>query len=351
MGSDALVITELTGKWDYIVPTLSSPASGTDANGHEYPTRLIVTSPNVDYIPDITKDGQNVRVRSNGRYGLADFSLSPQWYFEGTYYLPYMRKRLENLENHELGKIWYDLKMEDFILEKGGLFSGLGRIRQELADEFITLRKSLAAKIKLLQTDTRFSGVDRAELLYAKQAMQFSSIILQCAPQTFELTLLTVTGFQRHYLEALACYEYLTIYWDMECDDDGENLDPVAANTSLMGAFTTSSEVAEQLYRQKVPVWFVRVPAHIPLTISIVSHIHPTPPIHINFKLLPDSHAVYTGHASAIRNRACQALKVGNIRLGHRAYTVQPGDFNAQFVADSKSLLLIREKKKTSSLS
>ncbi|KAH9485338.1 hypothetical protein JR316_0002246 [Psilocybe cubensis] len=44
---------------------------------------------------------------------------------------------------------------------------------------------------------------------------------------------------------------------------------------------------------------------------------------------MPGANVVFKGDASAIRNRACQALKVGNVRLGHSAYMSHPGEFAA----------------------
>lgn len=341
MGGDALVIAEFFNHWGYIVPSLPIPESGTDPNGRPIPTHYIVTSPNMGFIPDITKGRFNVQVYEDGRYGLADFTICPQWYFQGTYYLPYVRRRPENLQDHELALIWYDLKTSDFVVEKGGLFANLGRVKPELVDKLIVLRRSLAAKIKLLESDTRFSGVERAELLYSKQAMQFASIILQCAPQSFELTLLTLTGFQRHFLEALACYEYLTIYRDLDCSDIDQGDCSIGADNSLIGTFTSSLEIAEKMYRQRVPVWLVRPPAHVLTTTTIVAHIYPQLIENLKPNFLPNSQPVYKGHASAVRNRACQALKVGNIQLGHGAYTVQPGDFNGQFVPEGMYISLV----------
>lgn len=335
MGGDALVIAEFHQHWDYRVPSLSFAPDGIDRDNHPYPQHFIVTSPNMDTIPDISKGRISVQVHADGRFGLDDFMLCPQWYFEETYYLPYIRRRPENLLHHDLAMIWYDLKKSDFVWERGGIISDLGRIRPDLANEFISLRKSLATKIKVLETDPRFSAIERRELMYAKQAMTFASIILQCAPQTFELTLLTVTGFQRHFLEALACYDYLTTYRDMDCSDIPDHNDPIGADTSIMGTFMASLELAEIMYRKRVPVWLVRPPSLLPSSISIVSIVSPTPLKDFNSKLLPDSQPVYHGHASAIRNRACQALKIGNMSVGHGAYAAQPGNYNPPILPES----------------
>lgn len=328
-GGDALCISEVHQSWNYRIPGLEIPVSGKDDSGHDIPTHYFITTPNMTFIPETSLDRFGVRVRADGRYTEADFTLSPQWYFEGTYYLPYIRRKpTSNLESHPYRHIWYDLHLRDFVFERGSLIPNLGRIDQSIAQEFIALRKELAAKIRQLEISTTFTGIELAELRYANEGMLFASVILTCAPQTFNLTLLTVTGFQRFFLEALACYEYLTIYRNRPLLHDDK---PCDLESGLMGCFTPNLDLVEKFYRQGIPVWLVRPPAHIPSDINIdMNPLRVRPPMELDF--MSDSQDIFSGHASAIRNRACQALKLGNIKLGHGAYIPHPGDFNSQYI-------------------
>src|SRR6267143_636214 len=86
------------------------------------PTGLFMTSPNMDFIPSISHDNNQVWIRQNGRYIVHDFTLYPQWYFEGTYYMPFVFRRpsVDALDAHEYALAWYDLKQQDFQREGRG---------------------------------------------------------------------------------------------------------------------------------------------------------------------------------------------------------------------------------------
>jgi hypothetical protein len=62
-----------------------------------------ITSPNIDFIPSNRYDNNNVWIRHNERYYIHDFTLYSQWYFEGTYYLPFVLRRplAHTLDIHE----------------------------------------------------------------------------------------------------------------------------------------------------------------------------------------------------------------------------------------------------------
>jgi len=67
----------------------------------------------MDYVPDFTHDRRDVWIAENGRYFVHDFTLYPQWYFEGTYYMPFVTRRPndEDLEGHEYALAWYDIRL------------------------------------------------------------------------------------------------------------------------------------------------------------------------------------------------------------------------------------------------
>ncbi|KAF8961246.1 hypothetical protein BDZ97DRAFT_1588305, partial [Flammula alnicola] len=87
--------------------------------------------------------------------------------------------------------------------------------------------------------------------------------------------LLTLTSFQRHFLECLACFEYITIYKQRPLNDSGE---PHPLNKGLIGAVTCHLEIANQLYYMGVPVWLVRPPGAIPYDMNIGAQCYPRDP-------------------------------------------------------------------------
>lgn len=285
------------------------------------------------YIPHIMSDRMEVWVRADGRYAECDFTTGPQLYFEGTYYLPYVRKQpTRDFATDPYRLAWYDLVKDDFVEESGSIVGHLGRLRKPLVEDLIVMRKDLQKKIVDLEVSHQFSALEMRELIYAKEGMLFASVILDCAPQPYNLTLLTLRGFQRYFLEALACYEYLTVYRDqpyIESNPD-DPMDPISPH-HIMGCFTSHLDLAEKFYRKGVPVWLVRTPADISRDMIIIG-CRPTSELKLERRCMAYSQPVFKGHASALRNRACQSLKLGNIVLSHSAYVPPIGDFNAQYI-------------------
>ena len=171
-----------------------------------------------------------------------------------------------------------------------------------------------------------YSSNDFVDLLHCATGMLFASVALSCAPQSWNLTLLTVTSFQRYFLEALACFDYLRFFKRMIYDS--ETAPPV--RNDLVGALTHQFEVAHNLYMQGVPVWLVRRPQAFPASIILKSAGFPGVPSHMVSELMEGVAPVFNGPAGVDRNRASQALRAGNIRLGHSAYsTYQPNPYYA----------------------
>lgn len=309
----------------YYVPGLPRPQSGIDNNGLPIPVAFIILLPNMYEIPDLSKDSKFVYVREDGRFALGDFTLSPQWLFVSTDYLPYIRRKPKtSLDTHPFGEIWYNLTPRDFVYEKGSTDSKIGQISTKFSDKFLLLCNSLRKKVDKLLLENHFERLEITNLCYSTESMHFAAIILQCAPQTFQMTLLTVTGFQRHYLEVLACYDYLTIY-RMKAPSS----EPVV-DTTLMGTITFLLESAQSLFSKGIPVWLVRPPQEFSPSTHIFMSVCPRNPDRIIKSAMVNLCPIYRGDASALRNRACQALKIGNVQHGHTSNTLLPGDFNIQ---------------------
>ena len=108
--ADALVYAEVRGL-HYFIPDFPKADEGEDEHGRPKPRRPIISSPNCEWLPDLSCDEQLIRARKDGRFYTGDFTLWPQWYFPATPYLPYVRARPapEQLESHEYKLAWYDL--------------------------------------------------------------------------------------------------------------------------------------------------------------------------------------------------------------------------------------------------
>jgi hypothetical protein len=280
----------------------------------------------MDYIPDFTRDYLDVWIREDGRYFVHDFTLYPQWYFEGTYYMPFVTRRPsdEDLEGHEYALAWYDIRDRDFCRE-GEAGAQVGRLRKDLVAGFTAMRKALSVKVDELVGRGDLQEFQLREMLHSKRGMHFAQVALDCAPQDYLMTLLTTTSFQRHFLETLACYTYFTKYYPRTLSNIFTN-HPV--DLSLMGTITSSLDVAIQLNQLGVPVWLVRPPEAISKTMNVESHVF-NRTIDLSRlvpRVYPGTVCVFSGRPSAVRNRVCQALRLKNIQIPHSAYEMQPGD-------------------------
>ena len=278
----------------------------------------------MSWAPNMAKDELFIRVRRDGRFYTADFTLVPQLYFGNTYYLPYVLRKppTEELTKHEHRLLWYDLDREkDFVLEPGS--SSLGRLRKDLVNAVLDLRRSHSSKIKKFKQESPQYQSQIQEMLYSETGMLFAAVALDCAPQTFPLTLLTFTSFQRHFLESLACYDYFTKWHARPVTEEK----PRDVDTSIMGAITPDPEVAISFFMQGVPVWLVRPPSHIFPAMQIADpSCTPSLPPGLVTELLPGGGPIYGEGPSAFRNRACQAFRSRNICLGHSANTPRPAE-------------------------
>lgn len=283
-----------------------------------------VTSPNAaNVIPDlITEDEQAVTTRMDGRFHAADPTLFPQWYFTETYHLPFVRSKPKSADliAHPLRLLWYNMNESDFIPEPGTLIGGYGRLNPQTSAQFTALRKELSTKIDDLVATTELRRNEYQEMVHCQRAMQFASIALEIAPQAYFLTVLAVTCFQRLYLEALACYEYHTVWMERRKTSMRHAID-----TAIMGAFTCNVMQAEEFLQLGVPVWVFRHCATITKSTKIGLRVHPTIPEGCVKTVYPSLECIFIGHPSAIRNRACQRLRLQHVRLGHSVHNLSLG--------------------------
>ncbi len=286
---------------------------------------LFVTSPNAPFIPNlIGRDSSAVTIYEDGRFGPADFSIFPQWYFPSTYYLPFVRRKpdADALASHPYRLIWYDMAPADFVAEPGSLITGYGRLNSNITAELTRLRVELRKKVDVLIHERHMSDVQARELRYCSRALQYSSITLETAPQNYLFTVLNLTSFQRLFLETLACYEYFTV-WDQR----KTSLDRLPVDTSIMGAFTCNPEQAEEFNQIGVPVWVVRHCSQLTTKMMKVGvPVFARDPEGSVFTPHREAGTVFTGHPSAVRNRVCQGLRMSQVKLGHAAYEQQPGE-------------------------
>lgn len=302
-GGDALAITELFQ--GYVPSELQSV--GPLPDGRERPTYFIVTSPNMQWIPHIKYGSRHVAAQIDGRFYTEDFTLWPQWYFESTPHLPFIRTKPDSLESHTLAQIWWNMTEADFVPEEGSLFDGIGRLRSSIGAELKQLYNKLETKANKFATTVH--NLVCMPMFIAMRSTKSAGVVLRTSPATFREVLFTVTAFQRSFLEALAHLDHIKKFVPRAADVATKH----DVDDTIMGAITDKIQVADMFYNIGVPVWLMRPPSLVPRDINISSQVFTRSPRHLKSTLWPGMASYFEGLPSGGRNMACQALRPGGI--------------------------------------
>lgn len=284
------------------------------------PTKLFITSPNADSIPDISRDSMVVHVRKDGRFYTHDFTLFPQHYFPNHPHLPFIRvKPSQSQPPHPLALIWYDLQHRDFVPEENSV-AGLVRLRGDIVDKFIYLRQELSIKVNALVHSRGGDPARFRDIRHTQRGMINTSVCLRCAPQSPYMTLLTATSFQRYYLETLAWEFYDK--WDSQMVSPPED---VQVDYSIMGAWTCNLDTAETFRQAGIPVWLVRGPHQVTSSLKVANIVPAILPSMVE-DVYPNTAIIFTSPPTPFRNRVSLCLRVAGVEIGPSAREYYPND-------------------------
>ena len=252
---DALSLSELNEA--YTAPNSDPTPPPYLEPGQTIPKRMIVTSPNMCWMPFISLLPRPVRARADGRFAWADFTVCPQWFIESQWHLPFVRARPPEatIKNHELSFCWWDLGDNHFVEAKGSAFRDLGTLREDIAD-------SLRNEARKLQLACRQINQlkDYGRLFYLANKTVDAALQLKFCTFSKRDLVYRIAGFQRVYLETLAMFDWHT-KWAFRLNDPTGKIHEV--DESIMGAITDNPECIAMLYRVGAPGWYVRPPANL----------------------------------------------------------------------------------------
>ena len=219
--------------------------------GQTIPNRMIVTSPNADWMPFISLRPRAVRAREDGRFAWADFTVCPQWFIDTHWHLPFVRSRPPEakIKDHELGFCWWQLGENHFVEAKGSAYRDLGTLRGDIA-EFL---RGEAKKLHLACRDIK-QAKDFGRLFYLANKTVDAALQLKFCSFTKRDLIYRISAFQRVYLETLAMYDWHT-KWAFRLNDSTGKIYEI--DEKIMGAITDSPDCIAMLYRAGVPGWYV----------------------------------------------------------------------------------------------
>ncbi|EDR08566.1 uncharacterized protein LACBIDRAFT_327110 [Laccaria bicolor S238N-H82] len=212
--------------------------------------------------------------RANGRFAHANFTICPQWRFSKTAHLTFVLRRPheQDINNHPLYWLWWDIKPRHFKAVEGSAFKDLGTLDEKIANVMRSEAKKLHSQVaEIARTkDAKICG----GLFFVANWMCDASGRLSLTSFYYRDLVWHVASFQRLYLETLAMVDWFKT-WEARLLEPNRQVYPV--DESVMGAITDSLETAETLFRIGAPVWLVRTPAEIPPQINILNVRPPTP--------------------------------------------------------------------------
>lgn len=339
---DALVIAEVD-----LPPGglrgLERAKRGVASNGDKLPHRYIITSPNMTWIPDISKALLDVRLHDDGKFGYHDFTLWPQFYYPETRHYAFIRCRPSesDLASHPFAILWHSLDQQhDLITERGSLVPKFGRISTSLLERIMEARRHLITDIEQFVASLTPSTRQFEKFIFENgvRAMQLTSVCLGIGAQLFPAVLATFTLFQRQALEMLALLEMLTL-WDNTAKMAHDHIFSALVDRSVMGTITHSLHIAIEMASLGVPVWLVRTPHLVPRDIKIYGDAWPQGlEGQASLKAIQGMKSLHhLSESSVTKNRTCLALPLGQLHFGGR-----PGidDLDYNGVSAGKNLFL-----------
>ncbi|KAJ2911998.1 hypothetical protein MD484_g8421, partial [Candolleomyces efflorescens] len=214
------------------------------------PTFWLVTSPNMDFIPEVPAGQRRIRARRDGRFGLDDRTLHPQFMYHGFDYMACIPRRCESLK-----LLWWTPTTDDAPSVEGNTIAYQIRVLsplrvRELREIEEECRKRGFGVLASNPSATMLSLL----IVHAEQCLQR----LETYGITFQSILETVADFQRTCLDIIALCNYLETFHPRTLPISPEQNKIWPVDTSMMGIFTESLQAAQYFHRMGLPVWLVQ---------------------------------------------------------------------------------------------
>ena len=223
--------------------------------------KWVITSPNMPWVPQSFEGRISVRRHADGHFGMHDPICWPQQVVQSTSFcwLVAVRRKPDDA-THPLNPIWTPLSLQDDVVPApNALHSAFCVVRESFRTVLQTLVTNQYERVKSFLGENPKSSREPEWLARCmRQAFERLSY-----PSTKRDLLCQVACVQRFWLLSDAWLEYYTHILSLyRFRDSIEQQRPSGVRVDLMGAFTTSSDVAAQLHELRIPLWFYRRSVH-----------------------------------------------------------------------------------------
>ncbi|KAF7984932.1 hypothetical protein HWV62_9845 [Athelia sp. TMB] len=216
----------------------------------------VLTSPNLTELPFIDLGYSELRARADGRWGSEDYTRVPQVYSESYPWLPCVPRRPPDINNSPHWVLWADVRTSDHVPFPGSAFGFTGILDESL--HAILSRK--LQEIHQITMDGVPGGGMKPCMVAAADAMLATVRRLRALPMSYRDLVLQWTQAQRLALDLLAMRAYYEHISKRMLQRD--EVWPLAHD--MMGCFTMSPTIAENMFYAGIPVTFLRNDLHVP---------------------------------------------------------------------------------------
>ncbi|KAG1747790.1 uncharacterized protein EDB91DRAFT_1048453, partial [Suillus paluster] len=295
------------------------------AIGYQYP--LVITTPNMDWVPELQNDNlDELKARADGHFGVVDcFQWLQMFCKEFEYAVCIPRK---DTSPFSLQSAWYTPTTADFVIQPGTAFA-VGTLHSYIIngiDNLLTIARKWVEAWKANRAGK--NNIVSSMLLSLKHDIN----ILRRHPLTYHDIIVFVAQAQRSFLDIIAFMDYVEIIQPRLTTSSWSSWlswSTLPGDPKWMGCFTDNSKTCDTFLDAGVPVWLVRVEAYIPRDMNIIKPVKLTFPDDITKSIFSEPGKVvqpfpllYHGHGGFNRHFHTR-----------RAYT---GTFGARKIASSQ---------------
>ncbi|OAX32639.1 hypothetical protein K503DRAFT_787065 [Rhizopogon vinicolor AM-OR11-026] len=257
-----------------------STITSLDARAIAYQEPLIITTPNMDWIPELHNNDSELRARGDGHFGLEDCFQWPQKYckeFEYAVCIPH-----KETSSIDLQFTWYSPTTDNFITQAGTAFA-IGTLHSHIVDGIDNLLTIARKRVEPWQADQ----IGKKDIVSNMLSSLKHDINVLCRhPLTYRDIIIFVAQAQHSFLDIIAFMDYVEI---VQHHDTWTSWSAPPVNTKWMGCFTDDSKVCDTFFNAGVPVWLIRAEAYIPPHMNIINPVILTFPDHLIRSVNPDA--------------------------------------------------------------
>ncbi|EAU84173.1 hypothetical protein CC1G_12744 [Coprinopsis cinerea okayama7 len=247
------------------------------ATGKDVVWYWVATSPNMDRIPLVPRGWRVIQPRADGRYGVDDRTQYPIYFCDGFVYACCIPKKVP-----EMRLLRYTPPASDCPIVAQNGAENIRFLKRTILDEYDKYRKTYAAKAEDYHKANPLStnGYLRAMVAHMNDVY----LRLETCGMTYKEILLYNAEFQAACLDIHGWLDYTLIFGPRARKPLAPDERPPEVDDNRLGCFTEDFEVACQVYRMGIPVYYLRpsytIMASGDRQISVIhGEVAPMPPL------------------------------------------------------------------------